>query len=782
MIGRTMGRYAITERLGAGGMGEVYRARDTRLDRDVALKVLPPGLLEDDRARRRFRKEALALSRLNHPNIATVHDFDFADGIDFIVMELVEGTSLDRRLAAGPMGEEELLRVASQLAEGISAAHAAGVLHQDLKPGNLRVTADGRLKILDFGLATLVKAPTATSATMHQSDERGVSGTLPYMAPEQFDGKADERTDIYQAGMVLYELATGRRAFEEKQPAALMRAILGDEPSSPRSINPKISAPLEPVILKAIDKTPDRRYQTAREMLVDLRRASGPATLSRPLPAQPPSRRRLVGFAAAALVVALLGVAAFALIRQCNRPAVGVQSLAILPLTNVSSDPAQAFFADAMTYELITQLGKISNLRVTSQTSMVRYKGSKKGIPEIARELGVSKVIEGSVLRAGDRVRVAVNLIDAAEDRQLWSQSYERSVSDLIALQAEIARAVAEEVRVRLTPREATLLAAGRTLVPAAREEYLKGIYQQLNMPMNPMMARRHFERAVAIDPRYAEPYAGLAETYIAAGFFINPLAPMEVFPRVKELTTKAIELDPNLASAYVSRGVARVHSEWDWKAAEADFQRAIELNPSLSAAHHWYAHLLLALDRIDESVAESDRASQLDPDNVMWGSCVGWHCLYARQYDASIAQLQKVIRTRPNHFLAHLYLGRAYEATGRHPQAIASFRTAVSQSGASATVLAAMANALARGGERKEAEEILASLLERSETEYVSAYDIAVIHAGLGDADAAFEWLEKSYLERSAWLAHIKWDERFADLRTDPRFASLIRRIRLAA
>ncbi len=233
MIGRTMGRYAITERLGAGGMGEVYRARDTRLDRDVALKVLPPGLLEDDRARRRFRKEALALSRLNHPNIATVHDFDFADGIDFIVMELVEGTSLDRRLAAGPMGEEELLRVASQLAEGISAAHAAGVLHQDLKPGNLRVTADGRLKILDFGLATLVKAPTATSATMHQSDERGVSGTLPYMAPEQFEGKADERTDIYQAGMVLYELATGRRAFEEKQPAALMRAILGDEPSSP---------------------------------------------------------------------------------------------------------------------------------------------------------------------------------------------------------------------------------------------------------------------------------------------------------------------------------------------------------------------------------------------------------------------------------------------------------------------------------------------------------------------------------------------------------------------
>ncbi|HEY0593084.1 MAG TPA: protein kinase, partial [Thermoanaerobaculia bacterium] len=703
---------------------------------------------------------------------------------DFIVMELVEGTSLDGRLlATGALGEEELLRVASQLAEGISAAHAAGVLHQDLKPANLRLTADGRLKILDFGLATLVRAPTTASATAHHSEERGVSGTLPYMAPEQFDGKADERTDIYQAGMVLYELSTGRVAFEEKQPAALMRAILGEEPAAPRSINPKVPAPLEPVILKSIDKAPERRYQTARELLVDIRRAGAPSTVSRPVPfAARFGARRVAGLAAAALVVALLVVAAVALIRQVNPAAAGVQSLAVLPLANVSRDPAQAFFADAMTYELITQLGRISSLRVTSQTSMVRYKGSTKSVPEIARELGVGKIVEGSVLRAGDRVRVAINLVDAAEDRQLWSHSYERNVNDLIALQGEIARAVAEEVRVRLTPKEAELLAPKQAIAPAAREEYLKGIYQQLNMPMNPMMARRHFERAVAIDPRYAEPYAGIAETYVAAGFFINPIAPMEVFPKVKELTVKAIELDPTVASAYVSRGVARVHSEWDWKAAESDFRRAIELNPSLAAAHHWYAHLLLALDRIDESVAESERAATLDPDNVMWGSCVGWHCLYARQYDASIARLQGVIAKRPMNFLAHLYLGRAYEATGRHREAIASFRTAVSQSGNSATVLAAMAHALARGGQRQEAEAILASLMKRSETEYVSAYDIAVIHAGLGDADAAFEWLEKSYLERSAWLAHIKWDERFADLRTDPRFTSLVRRIRLAA
>jgi serine/threonine protein kinase/Tfp pilus assembly protein PilF len=775
MIGSVLSRYGIEQQLGAGGMGVVYRARDTKLDREVALKVLPPGLVGDERARKRFRKEALALSRLNHPNIATVHDFDTVDGVDFIVMELVKGWSLDGARAA-VLDEPELTRIAIQLAEGLLAAHSAGVLHQDLKPANLFMTADGRLKILDFGLATLVHQ----DATATQTEERSTGGTLRYMAPEQFAGNADERTDIYQAGMVLYELATGRHAFTETQPAAVINAVLHSAPPSPRSVRPEISESLDRIITKATDKDPALRYQTTRELLVDLQRLkTSDAVTWASVPAKP--LRRVSWWALAAAGAVLLAIIAIAAWRLWPRaPLASGASIAVLPFANESTNRADDFFSDAMSYEIITQLGKISKLRVTSRTSVARYRASQKPIQQIANELGVSRIVEGAVMRAGKRVRVTASLIDPTHDRNIWSETYDRDADDILALQSDIARAVAAEVRVRLLPEEAERLEKAPRVDRRAQEEYLQGIYQQINMPMEPMMAQQHFQRALQIDPNYAAAYAGLADSLVSVGFFVKPMPPMMAFPQIKEFATKAIALDNANASAHVSLGVARLHSEWDWAGAEREFKRAIALNPSWAPAHHWYAHLLLALDRIDESVAESERASQLDPDNVMWGSCVGWHCLYARKYDDAIQHLQNVIAKTPKQFLAYLYLGRAYEATGRMPEAIAAFRNSANFSMQSATVLAALGHAYGRNGQRAEAESILKTLTTRAQTEYVSAYDIAVIHAGLGNKDEAFDWLDKAYLERSAWLAHIKWDERFADLRSDARFTALVRRIGL--
>ena len=778
MIGSALSRYGIEQQLGAGGMGVVYRARDTKLDREVAIKVLPPGLVGDERARKRFRKEALALSRLNHPNIATVHDFDSVDGVDFIVMELVKGWSLDGARAA-VLEEPELTRIAIQLAEGLVAAHSAGVLHQDLKPANVFVTEDGRLKILDFGLATLIHQ----DATATQTEEKSTGGTLRYMAPEQFAGNADERTDIYQAGMVLYELATGRHAFTETQPAAVINAVLHTAPPSPRSVRPEISESLDRIITKATDKDPALRYQTTRELLVDLQRLkTSDAVTWASVPAKPARRAASWGIAAAAVLLAIIGFAAWRIRPVARPPAASAASasIAVLPFANESNNRADDFFSDAMSYEIITQLGKISKLSVTSRTSVARYRASQKPIQQIANELGVSRIVEGAVMRAGKRVRVTASLIDPSSDRHIWSESYDRDADDILALQSDIARAIAGEVRVRLLPEESERLEKAPRIDPRAQEAYLQGVYQQINMPMSPMMAQQHFQRAIQIDPNYAAAYAGMADSLVSVGFFVKPMPPMMAFPQIKEFATKAITLDDANASAHVSLGVARLHSEWDWAGAEREFKRSIALNPSWAPAHHWYAHLLLALDRIDESVAESERASQLDPDNVMWGSCVGWHCLYARKYDDAIQHLQNVIAKTPKQFLAYLYLGRAYEATGRMPEAIAAFRNAADFSMQSATVLAALGHAYARNGQRAEAEAILKTLTARAQSEYVSAYDIAVIHAGLGNKDQAFDWLEKAYLERSAWLAHIKWDERFADVRSDARFTTLVRRIGL--
>ncbi|MGH9580869.1 MAG: protein kinase domain-containing protein [Terriglobales bacterium] len=483
MVGQTLGHYRILEQIGAGGMGVVYRAHDERLERDVALKVLPPGTLVDEATRKRFRKEALTLSKMNHPNIETVFDFNTQDGVDFLVMELIPGITLDQKVVAGALAEKDVLRFGQQLAEGLAAAHEQAIIHRDLKPGNLRVTPDGRLKILDFGLAKLVQPVSDVALTNSLTETQSVTGTLPYMAPEQLRGEAaDARSDIWAAGAVLYELATGRRPFDAKLSTALAGDIQHTPPPSLRQLKPALSPKLEDIILKCLEKDPENRYQSARDVGVDLRRlgtAAIPSAVGPVVPVWPLWRRALpVAVIALAVVVAVVaglvgGRLRERLLGKATPPR--IESLAVLPLENMSGDPGQEYFADGMTEALIAELSKIRALKVISRTSVMQYKGARKPLPEIARELNVDAVIEGSVVRDGDRVRITAQLIYAPADQHLWVESYERDLKDVLALQDEVARSIASEIKVKLTPEEQAHLTSARSVNPEAYELYLKG-------------------------------------------------------------------------------------------------------------------------------------------------------------------------------------------------------------------------------------------------------------------------------------------------------------------
>jgi non-specific serine/threonine protein kinase len=453
-------------------MGVVYWARDERLDRDVALKVLPSGTLADEAARKRFRKEALALSQLNHPNIATVYDFDTDQGMDFLVMEYIPGVTLDEKVAAGPLVEQEISRLGTQLAQGLAAAHEVGVVHRDLKPGNVRVTPDGRVKILDFGLAELLRPgdedkEARVTATLSQA--QGVMGTLPYMSPEQLQEKnVDSRSDIYAAGAVLYELATGQRPFVETRGVRLIDAILHQAPPAPTTLNPHVSFQLERIILKALDKDPKRRYPSARELSLDLERLGAlppvPAVLT-PRPVRSWFTLLVLALAATALITALVAVNVNGLRDwfRGNPNAASIRSLAVLPLENLSGDKEQEYFVDGMTDELITDLARISSLRVISRTSVMQYKGTNKPLPQIARELNVGAVVEGTVMRSGNRVRITAQLVQAPTDKHLWAETYERDLRNVLALQGDVARDITSKVQVKLTSQEHARL-SGRNL------------------------------------------------------------------------------------------------------------------------------------------------------------------------------------------------------------------------------------------------------------------------------------------------------------------------------
>jgi serine/threonine-protein kinase len=768
--GTRLGPYEIQSPLGAGGMGEVYRARDTRLEREVALKVLGRSLLADDSARKRFRKEAQALAKLNHPHIAQVHDFATEEGVDFLVMELVPGETLSERLARGALSESEVLKVGRELAEGLSAAHAEGVIHCDLKPANLRLSKDGVLKILDFGLARLKRPLVTGEATASLTGtEIGVSGTLPYMAPEQLRAESlDARTDLWGAGAVLYELATGTRPFRDTVPAKLTDAILHSDPEPPATRHPEVSPGLSNIILKCLEKDPDGRFQTANELRAGFESLTTSSTPTVAVESRS-ATTALRWVAAAAVLVALVSVALvvkpWRTSGRASAAAGRIASLAVLPLDNMTGDPGQEYFADGMTEALITELAKIRSLKVISRKSVMRFKKSDKPLPEIAKQLGVEGVVEGSVSRSGGRIRVTAQLIRSANDHHLWADSFDRAEADILTLQSDVARAIAGQVRAAVTPDEQQRLAQTRKVNPEAYDLALRAIAlaEKAGGPEDVRRAVDLAERAVKVDPESAQAHLALAT---ALGRFpeFGEKTVAELRPRFIAAVDRALELDPTLARAHSMRGGYLPGIGEDVR---REFERSIELAPNDGIVRANYSAYLMGTGRWAEGEAELTRAVELDPANILLRCSYLGHLYALRRDRETLAETQRILDLDPNWFWAFDARWRVAFWQGRYEDAIKECRKSLK------VIWPDIGPP--EGTSWVEFKHWLPEALKaRDKKPYSTAGIVAATYAMFGEKEKAFPYLEECLRRGDAWSGQLGWPD-FDSLRDDPRFEAAV-------
>lgn len=790
--GSRLGPYEIVAPIGAGGMGTVWRARDTRLDRDVALKVVRPDLLEDDVARRRFRKEALALAKLQHAHIAYILDVVTEGGVDALVMELVPGVSLSERLAKGPLGEAEAVRLGIQLADALAAAGAQGVVHCDLKPANLRVTPEGDLKVLDFGLARLrrpAEAGDLTAAATESATALEAVGTLPYMAPEQLRAEpVDARTDVWGAGAVLCELATGRRPFEESVPAKLTDAILHAEPPALSSPASSLSSDLQKILRKCLQKEAARRYESAVQLRADLdslskKSADAPAGASAPVPAPGPAfapawPRRRIAVTGGLLVLAAVAFGSLWRSRIFQRSAAGtrIDSLAVLPLSNLSRNPEQEYFSDGMTEALIAELSKIRALKVISRTSVMQYKNATKPLPEIAKALGVKGVVEGSVMREGESVRITVQLIDADTDRHLWAESYTRDLKNVLSLQSEVASAIARAVRVAVTPEETRRLSARRTVDPEAHRLVLLG-----QQAVRASASRDSFEtaagyyrRAIEKDPDDASAHLSLGGALFSiGGFGWQPVKTACGAARAE--AEKAAALDPDSGEVLGFRAYLRYFCDRDTPGAVEGLRRALDLAPGSAVLHDQLAWILSGAGRHDEALAESAIAVELDPLHDQLTVHRGMYFGQARRHADAERQFRNVLSTTPDSSFAKFALGQELVAQGRYDEALAALLSRKVPR-PEMNFLVGLAQGLA--GRTEEARKVLDFLLERRKTQFVPPAMIAMVYLGLGNKDRTFEWLDAACDEHGIFTDQLKVHPMFDLLRSDPRFDALLKKM----
>ncbi len=704
LVGRVLRHYRIYEKIGSGGMGEVYRARDEHLDRDVAVKVLPSGLLADDMTRVRFRNEALSLSRLNHPSIATAYDFDTQDGVDFLVTEYVPGITLSDKLARGPLPERELLELGAQMVEGLAAAHAQGLVHRDLKPANLRLTPDGRVKILDFGLAAMLPGP---DLSLMQTSEvlSTIAGTLCYMAPEQLSGgAADVRSDLYGAGAVLYEMATGRPPFEEPLPTLLVEAVMHRAPVPPSRGNPALSARVEAIITRCLEKNPEHRYQSARDLLADIRR----------------------GLAAGAKTE---------------------KSLAVLYFENLSGRPDDDYFRDGMTEDITTELSKIKELRVLSRSAVLAYRDKPVTPAYVGQQVDVPYVVEGSLRREAERLRVTAKLVETRTGHTLWAERYDRKLEDVFAIQDEIARSIAGALRVVLTAQESEAIEKIPTADVRAYDFYLRGrqFFHQFRRKGYDF-AREMFARAIEIDPGYARAHAGIADC--SAFLYMYWESSEANLKQAEEASSKALELDPDLAEAHASRGLTAALRK-QYEAAAGEFERAMELNPRLFEASYFYARSFYAQGKLEDAVYWFEQASRVFPEDYQ-----------ALMLMASA--LHGLGRAAPAQAAYHRGLTAAEKHLELHPD--------------DARALYFGANALSQLNEKERALQWAERAVNLEPEEHQVLYNVACVYALLNEAERAIDCLERSITHgwgQREWMQH---DPDLASLRGHPRFEKLVR------
>jgi serine/threonine protein kinase/tetratricopeptide (TPR) repeat protein len=794
MINQTISHYRILEKLGGGGMGVVYEAEDLSLGRHVAVKFLPEDMAKDPLALERFRREARSASALNHPNICTIHEIAEYEGKHFIVMELLAGQTLKHRLAAGAIPLEPLLELAVQISDALDAAHSEGIVHRDIKPANLFVTKRGQAKVLDFGLAKLSGAPEAhgigpDGATMdgNLTSPGTTVGTVAYMSPEQARGEdLDRRSDLFSFGAVLYEMATGHMAFSGNSSALMFDAILHKDPTAAVRLNPELPAELERIISKSLEKDPALRYQNAADLLSDLKRlrrdsSSARVSVAPSSPASTPAKKlpwKWAGLAAAALLV----LAGAGWLGWKSRGAANeVSSIAVLPFTNQGGSADTEYLSDGITESLINDLSKLPQLTVMSRSSVFHYKGRDVEPQAVAKDLKVDAVITGRVLQRGDQLVISAELIDGRSNRSLWGDRYDRKMADLIGVQQDISAAISARLRERLSGGAATPVVKGGTRDPEVYQLYLKGRYYFEKRTLDSLeKAKNYFNQAIQKDPDYAMAFSGLAAYYFVLPDYA-PVSNDEALPKARTAAERALALDDALAEPHAVLG--GIHNAWfEWEAAEKEFRRAIEINPSDANTHTWFAFLLSQMGRHGEAITEAKRAVELEPLSLKYNDTLGTVYHFAGQDELSLEQYRKTLEMDPNYAGGVGNLAFLYADLHQYDLWLQNWNKSVTlmNDHENMKIAEEASKVYAKSGYPATMRRIIELELELAKRRYVDPAEIGVDYAEVGEKDQAFLWLEKAYAEKSNRIAWIKSDHRANNLHSDPRYATLLKKMGL--